>query len=327
MADLDKAIAAAREALAAADESLQGNAAPSAMLSEHYDACAGCADTLRDLLAALDAARGEAVARGRIDEFGELVPATVYFPTPQAPPAAPRVERYGDGVLVHWPEGVEQYVCVGDCVTGNLGAMAVPAEAQAGRAYNEKQIAWELERTALGDGFYGNALRVAKDLPGVTADDRALLDRFATGMSRSADHVALQDLAIRIYRAPAQQPAALAVPAPSSRVDDGRGDEYALPPTIRAEDFDAVEDWISENGEAWDAWQRIMPVLLQARQHAAPSVDFPKCSKCGQDSHPDDCQRPAKLEHEASADCWCEPELDSVDPDTGAKVWIHRERH
>ena len=65
---------------------------------------------------------------------------------------------------------------------------------------NEKQIAWELERTALGDGFYGNALRVAKDLPGVTADDRALLDRFATGRSRSTDHVALQDLAVRIYR-------------------------------------------------------------------------------------------------------------------------------
>lgn len=34
-----------------------------------------------------------------------------------------------------------------------------------------------------------------------------------------------------------------------------------------------------------------------------------------------------KLEHKASADCWCEPELDSVDPDTGAKVWVHRETH
>ena len=62
MTDLDRSIAAARKALAAADASLQGNAAPSAMLSEHYDACAGCADALRDLLAALDAARGEAVA-------------------------------------------------------------------------------------------------------------------------------------------------------------------------------------------------------------------------------------------------------------------------
>lgn len=60
---------------------------------------------------------------------------------------------------------------------------------------------------------------------------------------------------------------------------------------------------------------------------AVSGVEFPKCSKCGENSHPDDCQRPAKLEHEASADCWCEPELDSVDPDTGAKVWVHRETH
>ena len=75
-----------------------------------------------------------------------------------------------------------------------------------GATYNEKQIAWELERTALGDGFYGNALRVAKDMPGVTADDRVLLDRFATGMSRATDHVALQDLAMRIYAAPQAPP-------------------------------------------------------------------------------------------------------------------------
>lgn len=62
MTDLDRAIAAAREALAAADASLQSNAGPKAMLDDHYDACAGCADALRDLIAALDAARGEAVA-------------------------------------------------------------------------------------------------------------------------------------------------------------------------------------------------------------------------------------------------------------------------
>jgi len=87
--------------------------------------------------------------------------------------------------------------------------LAPPAqrEAEPVAVYNEKQIAWELERTALGDGFYGNALRVAKDLPGVTADDRALLDRFATGMNRSTDHVGLQDLAMRIYHAPSHRPA------------------------------------------------------------------------------------------------------------------------
>lgn len=66
--------------------------------------------------------------------------------------------------------------------------------------YNVKQIAWELERTAMGDGYHGNALRVAKDLPGVTAADRALLDRFATGRSSGMDYLSLQDLSLRLYR-------------------------------------------------------------------------------------------------------------------------------
>ncbi len=66
--------------------------------------------------------------------------------------------------------------------------------------YNAKRIAWELERTAMGDGFHGNALRVAKDLPGVTDIDRSLLDRYATGAHGGTDHVALQDLAMRLYQ-------------------------------------------------------------------------------------------------------------------------------
>jgi hypothetical protein len=42
--------------------------------------------------------------------------ATKAAPQPQA-----SVERYGDGVLVHWPDGTTaQYVEVGDCVTGKL---------------------------------------------------------------------------------------------------------------------------------------------------------------------------------------------------------------
>jgi hypothetical protein len=69
--------------------------------------------------------------------------------------------------------------------------------------YNTPQIAWELQETASGNAYHGNALRVAKDVPGVTDDDRALLDRYATGANRGTDHVALQDLALRIrYGAP-----------------------------------------------------------------------------------------------------------------------------
>lgn len=67
--------------------------------------------------------------------------------------------------------------------------------------YNHKRIGWELERTALGDGYYGNALRVAKDIPGLTDQDRAVLDRYATGAQQGTDHIALQDIAMRVYAA------------------------------------------------------------------------------------------------------------------------------
>jgi hypothetical protein len=31
-----------------------------------------------------------------------------------------------------------------------------------------------------------------------------------------------------------------------------------------------------------------------------------------------------ELEHIASETCWCEPELDYTDPDTGVSVYVHR---
>ncbi len=31
-----------------------------------------------------------------------------------------------------------------------------------------------------------------------------------------------------------------------------------------------------------------------------------------------------RLAHTITADCWCEPEVDYVDPDTGATVYVHR---
>ena len=36
-----------------------------------------------------------------------------------------------------------------------------------------------------------------------------------------------------------------------------------------------------------------------------------------------DCERL----HYNSSECWCDPELESWDPDTGAQVWVHREIH
>lgn len=38
--------------------------------------------------------------------------------------------------------------------------------------------------------------------------------------------------------------------------------------------------------------------------------------------------RPGKLKREHITDgspCWCNPELDYKDPDTGAAVWVHKE--
>ncbi|MFA7667774.1 MAG: hypothetical protein WCX93_00310 [Burkholderiaceae bacterium] len=83
---------------------------------------------------------------------------------------------------------------------------AIEADRQRrGEPYNYKRIGWELERTAMGDGFYGNALRVAKDIPGVSSEDRAVLDRYATGKQQGTDHIALQNIALNIYMTP--QPA------------------------------------------------------------------------------------------------------------------------
>ena len=31
------------------------------------------------------------------------------------------------------------------------------------------------------------------------------------------------------------------------------------------------------------------------------------------------------MEHEESENCWCEPELDYVDPETGVKVYVHKD--
>ena len=66
--------------------------------------------------------------------------------------------------------------------------------------YDLTVIAKELRATADGEAYYGNALRVAKDLPFLTDVDRAVLDRWATGAQNSADRFDLQEIAITIHR-------------------------------------------------------------------------------------------------------------------------------
>ncbi len=65
--------------------------------------------------------------------------------------------------------------------------------------YNARRIGWELERTAMGDAYFGNALRVAMEIPGVTDEDRAVLQRYATGAQRVPDQWRLQDIAAKVY--------------------------------------------------------------------------------------------------------------------------------
>jgi len=75
------------------------------------------------------------------------------------------------------------------------------------RDFNAQQIrniARDLEGTALGDSFFGEALAQARVLPCVTEEDKALLSRYLQGTNAGTDHVALQDLARRIYALAAQ---------------------------------------------------------------------------------------------------------------------------
>jgi len=68
--------------------------------------------------------------------------------------------------------------------------------------YGDHAIARELDRTAQGEAYHGNALYVAKSHPAATDDDRQMLDRWLTGRAvgkfATPDRLALQELAVRI---------------------------------------------------------------------------------------------------------------------------------
>jgi hypothetical protein len=64
-----------------------------------------------------------------------------------------------------------------------------------GSKYDPERIASELDITASGFAHHGNALRVAKDFPFLTAAQRGVLDRYATGREDSTDRFELQAIA------------------------------------------------------------------------------------------------------------------------------------
>lgn len=67
--------------------------------------------------------------------------------------------------------------------------------------YDTRKIYDELVKTSLGQAYFGNALRVAKDIPCLTQEDRRIIDCWATGeypRKVELDHIHLQDIAEKI---------------------------------------------------------------------------------------------------------------------------------
>ena len=64
--------------------------------------------------------------------------------------------------------------------------------------YDKMRIAYELEQTALGNAYYGNSLRVAKDIPGLEPENISLLERWLSDRDTCGDGHDLQRLAMDI---------------------------------------------------------------------------------------------------------------------------------
>lgn len=74
--------------------------------------------------------------------------------------------------------------------------------------YDHHKIAQELDDTALGRSYYGNALYVALDIPCVTDEQKTVLRRWLDGTNTGGDFHALQKIAIDIRQNGATQPCA-----------------------------------------------------------------------------------------------------------------------
>lgn len=64
--------------------------------------------------------------------------------------------------------------------------------------YNIKKIAHELDETARGLAYYGNALYVAMDIPGMSQSERLCIQAHLHGTDTASDGWRLQRIAIRL---------------------------------------------------------------------------------------------------------------------------------
>ena len=64
--------------------------------------------------------------------------------------------------------------------------------------YDNIQISNELFDTAQTNAYFGNSLRVAKDIPGMTPEEISVLERYLTGRNIKGDRFRLQDISIKV---------------------------------------------------------------------------------------------------------------------------------
>lgn len=65
-------------------------------------------------------------------------------------------------------------------------------------SYDLNAIARELDQTASGYSYHGNALYVARDLPELSREDKLCLTRWLLGANTAIDGLHLQDIAIKL---------------------------------------------------------------------------------------------------------------------------------
>jgi hypothetical protein len=64
--------------------------------------------------------------------------------------------------------------------------------------FGPRRLAQQLEMIALGEAYFGAAIRAAKQLPIINGAEKAMLTRYENGATSGIDHVSLQMLALRI---------------------------------------------------------------------------------------------------------------------------------
>jgi|GEM_PF-4267618 len=105
---------------------------------------------------------------------------------------------------IAWEESARQLISrlSGESVDGLAKAdKEISVSIEGDQSFTPRRLAQQLEMIAMGEAFFGQALRAAKKLPIVDEDEKALLSRFENGTDSGIDHVSLQVVALRIRRA------------------------------------------------------------------------------------------------------------------------------